>query len=66
LVAWPGAPAGDLGAQFLAAIEAKIADPQTPEEGQSELRRLRDSAGEVGQGVVTALLARLIKSHSGL
>lgn len=62
----PGALNTDLAALFLAAIEAKIADPDTPDEERGRLRRLRDCAGEVGQGVVTALIAGVIKGQAGL
>lgn len=63
---WPGAFNTDLASLFLAAIEARIADPETPEDERGRLRRLRESAGEVSQGVVTALIAGVIKSHTGL
>jgi len=66
IAGWPGAPAGDLAAQLLSLLDERIADPSLSDAERSRLERLRDTAGDVGKGVLSGLLAALIKSQTGM
>lgn len=48
-------------AEFLSGIEARATDAATPPEEQGRLRRFRDVAQDVGQGLLTDIAARVIE-----
>lgn len=60
---WPGDASGDLAAQLLVLLDDRLADPGLPEEERGRLKRLRDTAADVGKGTLSGLLTALIKSQ---
>ena len=65
IAGWPGAGV-DLASELLGLIDQRLGDPTVSEDERTRLRRLRDTVGDVGRGVVTGLLTALIKSHTGV
>lgn len=63
---WPGAPQADLSARFFDLLNARIADPETTDEERGRLKRLRETASEVGQSVFTSLLTAFIKGQTDM
>ena len=62
---WPGG-ANDLAAALLALIDERLNDPDVLEDERHRLVQLRDAVTDVGKGVVTALIAGVIKAHTGV
>jgi hypothetical protein len=52
--------------EFLSAIEARASDAATPEQERGRLRRFRDVAQDVGQGLLTDVAAKVIEHQTGL
>jgi hypothetical protein len=53
-------------AEFLSAIEARASDAARPAEERGRLRRFRDAAQDVGQGLLTDIAAKVIEHQTGL
>lgn len=64
---WPKPGGGtDLAPLLLALLDEEIEDDETPEPEKGRLRRLRQAAGGVGQGVLTDVLTKLFERQAGL
>ena len=62
---WPR-PGGSPVEAFLAALDAKLADPELSEEQRGWLLKMRDAAGNMSQSVISNLLAAYIKGQTGI